>query len=118
MCIHDAIQMDIQGGVAVVAKEDTTAGETITIKVTMATAKEVVMTKVDMGVATAATARYSWLAVTTRTREMIPRTTEQWYHTMEASQQTNSSVLRKGVEDRPEEALAEVRTDKEAEDED
>ena len=27
----------------------------------------------------------------------------------------NSSVLRKGVEDRPEEALAEVRTDEEAE---
>ena len=37
---------------------------------------------------------------------------------MGASRRMNSSVLRKGVEDMPEEALAEVRTDKKAEEED
>ena len=36
---------------------------------------------------------------------------------MGASRRTNSSVLQKGVEDRPEEALAEVGMDEEAEEE-
>ena len=66
--------MDIQGGVAVAAKEDTTAGETITTEVTTAMAAEVVMNKVDMDVAAATTATYIRLAVTIRTRGMIPRT--------------------------------------------
>ena len=56
--MHDAIQMGIQGG-------ETTA-----------TAEEVVMTKVALDEATVATAKSSRLAVTTRTRGMIPHLIE------------------------------------------
>ena len=109
--MNNVIRMDIQGDVATAGEEDTTGVEET------ATAVEVEMTKAALDEATAATARYSKLAEPTRTRRMIPHLTEPWFHTMGASQQMSSSAMRRGVEDRLEEALAEVRTDEEAEEE-
>jgi len=100
--------MVIQGAVTTADEEKTIAEEET------ATAVAVQMTKVALDEATEAIDRYSRLAELTRTRRIIPLMAP-WFHTMEPSRQMNSSVLRKGVEDRPEEALAEVRTDEEAE---
>ena len=109
--MNDVIRMDIQGDVATAGEEDTTAVEET------ATAVEVEMTKATLDEATAATARYSRLAEPTRTRRMIPHLTEPWFHTMGANRRMSSFALRRGVEDRLEEASAEVRTDEEAEEE-
>ena len=68
--MNDVIRMDIQGDVATAGEEDTTAVEET------ATAVEVVMTKVALNETTAATAKYNRLAVTTRTRGMIPQLIE------------------------------------------
>ena len=68
--MHDAGRTGIQGAETMAGKEDMIAEEET------ATAVEVVMTKVALDEATAVTARYSRLAVTTRTRGMIPRLTE------------------------------------------
>ena len=104
----DEIRMVIQWAVATADEENTIAEEKT------ATAVKVEMTKVALDEATEATDRYSRLAELTRTRGIIPLTAP-WFHTMEPSRRMNSSVLRKGVEDRPEEDLAEVCTDEEAE---
>ena len=110
-----AIQGDIQGDVDAADKVDTIAGETITIVATTATAVGMVTTKVATDVAMAATTRYSRPTMMTKTRGTIPQMIKPWSRTMGESQRTSSSVLRKDVEDKPEEALAEVRTDEEAE---
>ena len=93
----------------------TTVEETIIIVATTAMTMGIITLTAATGVATMATVKFSRLAVTIRIKGMIPPMIEPWSHTMEGSQQTNSSVLRKDVEGRPEEALAEVRTDEEAE---
>ena len=80
-------------------EEDTTAD------VATATAEAVVTTRVALDEDTAATAKSSRPAVTTRIREMIPQLIGPWSHTIGASRRTNSFVLRRVVEDRPEEAL-------------
>ena len=76
------IQGDIKEDVAAVDEVDTITGKTITIEATMATAMEMVTTKVAMDVATAATARYSRPTVTTKTKGTTPRMIEPWYRTM------------------------------------
>ena len=83
----------------------------------MATAEQVVTTNMTLDEDTAATARFSRPAMTTKIRGMLPQLIEPWSHTMGSNRKTNSFVLRRGVEDRPEEALVEVRTDEEAEEE-
>ena len=69
---------------------------------------------VDM--AMAANVKSSRLAVTIRIKGMIPQMIESWSHTMGDSPRTNSSMLRKDMEDMPEEALDEVHTDEELRD--
>ena len=96
-------------------KVDTIAGETITIVATTATAVGMVTTKVATDVAMAATTRYSRPTMMTKTRGTIPQMIKSWSRTMGDSQQTNSFVLRKDEEGRPEDALAEVRTEEEDE---
>ena len=96
-------------------KVDTIAGKTITIVATTATAVGMVMTKVATDVAMAATTRYSRPTMMTKTRGTIPQMIKLWSRTMGDSQQTNSSVLRKDEEGRPEDALAEVSTEEEDE---
>ena len=95
----------------------TTVEELIVIVATTAMTMGIITLTAATGVATMATVKFSRLAVTIRIKGMIPPMIEPWSHTMEGSQQTNSSVLRKDVEGRPEEALAEVCTDKEDEEE-
>ena len=77
--MHDAGRMGIQGAETMAGKEDMIAEEET------ATAVEVVMTKVDLDEAAAATDRYSRLAVTTRTRGMTPQMIDLWSHTMGVS---------------------------------
>ena len=96
-------------------KVDTIAGKTITIVATTATAVGMVTTKVATDVAMAATTRYSRPTMMTKTRGTIPQMIKSWSCTMGDSQQTNSFVLRKDEEGRPEDALAEVRTEEEDE---
>jgi hypothetical protein len=103
--------MDTQQGVAMATEVDTT------VDVATATVEAVATTRVALDEDTAVIAKSSRPAVMTRIREMIPQLIERWSHTMGASRRTNSFVLRRVEGDRPEEALVEVRTDEEAEEE-
>ena len=105
------IRLDMATEVA--GKVVTTVEETITIK--EATAMTVGMAMIVAigitGVETAATVRSIRPAAMVRTiKGMIPQMIELWSYTTGDSRQTNSSVLRKDVEDRLEEAIVEVRT--------